>query len=184
MKRKFLCVVGFEMLFVLLLVFGVRAQEPGEVQNAMSEKAPATTIYSQGQFVVYGTWDADLDSGEMTYETADVDFNWTIVDSVERYLLSRNEAKFFVLGPVDFDAIEPADLLNYPYSTAAINGSLNASNQIPSGTVLAAITNEGRYTKFRIDSYGYNLTISWVTYENVTPPPLYKLYIPLVFNAP
>jgi hypothetical protein len=54
---------------------------------------------------------------------------------------------------------------HFPYSPAKIDGSNNASNRIPPGTVVAYKTNEGRLGKFIVDEYGYNLTIRWRTYD-------------------
>lgn len=124
------------------------------------------SVYSQGQFQVSGTWGCDLDLGKQTYVSDQTtDFKWEIVTSVERYISPRNGAKFYVIGKVDFNSIKYSHLKSYSYSSDKINGSNNASNQIPEGTVVAAITNEGRYCKFRIDQYGYNLTITFLTYN-------------------
>jgi hypothetical protein len=46
-----------------------------------------------------------------------------------------------------------------------INGSNNAANQLTAGTVVAIKTGAGRYAKMKINSYGYNLGMTWVTYK-------------------
>ncbi len=46
-----------------------------------------------------------------------------------------------------------------------INGSDDKSNQIPQGSILIYVTDEGRYGKLKILKYGYDLTIKWVTYD-------------------
>jgi hypothetical protein len=46
-----------------------------------------------------------------------------------------------------------------------INGSANARNQIPAGTVLTYRTNAGNLGKMQINRYGYNLRVRWVTYR-------------------
>jgi len=45
-----------------------------------------------------------------------------------------------------------------------INGSPNARNQIPAGTVLTYQTASGNLGKMQILKYGYNLRVRWVTY--------------------
>ncbi|HRD79201.1 MAG TPA: DUF6345 domain-containing protein [Saprospiraceae bacterium] len=50
-------------------------------------------------------------------------------------------------------------------SNADINGNNNSTNQIPTGTILIYLTNEGRFGKMFIQEYGYNLKIAWKTYD-------------------
>jgi len=155
---------------------GIYATESGG--TALESTSITPTVYSQGQVTIRGTWSCDLDLGNETYHTdPSRDFFWEQVTSVERYITPKNGAKFHVIGIVDFNSIEYSDLKGYSYSTDRINGSNDASNQIPQGTVVAAVTNEGRYCKFRIDTYGYNLTITWLTYNKE-----YGIYLPLVLR--
>lgn len=119
-------------------------------------------VFSKGQKVVRGTYSFDLDKGMET--AGDADFWWEQVTKVERYIVPRNGAKFYILGRKNFDSISYENLIKLRYSSTKLNGS-TTSNQIPQGTVVAVITSQGRYCKFRIDVYGYNLTISWVTYS-------------------
>lgn len=65
-----------------------------------------------------------------------------------------------------FDALTFDLITNMALSADPINGSANAQNQLPSGRVLAFQTNEGRYGKLRITSYGRDLTVKWVTYRS------------------
>jgi hypothetical protein len=46
-----------------------------------------------------------------------------------------------------------------------IDGSDNKNNQIPQGTILCYVTNDGRYGKLKVLEYGYNLAVKWVTYD-------------------
>ena len=46
-----------------------------------------------------------------------------------------------------------------------INGSNNDNNQIHSGTILFYRTDEKRYGKLQVLTYGYNLETRWVTYD-------------------
>ena len=124
-------------------------------------------IYRAGQMEIRRTYTYDLDTGtEAPWSGADL--WWEFETDVERYLVPRNGAKFSLLGNVDFEVIGYKDLLGYEYSSNPINGSDNENNQIPTGTVVAYITDEGRYGKFRVDSYGENLEVTFVTYDK--PP--------------
>ena len=130
-------------------------------------------IYSTGMITVGGTMSCDLDLGKEAGSTdPPIDFFWEQATSVERYIEPKNGAMFHVVGSVNFDSITHSGLKTYSYSYDKINGSDNASNQIPAGTVVATITDAGRYSKFKIEVYGYNLVIKFVTYkENLPAPP-------------
>ena len=122
-------------------------------------------VYSHGTVVIRGTYCCDLEEGSETVMELG-DFCWEQVTSpTERYITPLDGTLFHVLGIMDFDSITYSDLKGLAYSSQRINGSHTAANQIPQGTVVAAITSGGRYCKFRIDAYGYDLTISWVTYS-------------------
>ncbi len=171
------------LLVTLLLALVVepnqaQGSETMEERTALESISITPTVYSQGQVIIHGTWSCDLDLGLQTHSTdPSTDFFWNQQTEVERYLEPRNGAKFHVIGNVDFDSITYSDLTGYAYSTDPINGSNDSSNQIPVGTVIAAVTNEGRYTKVRIDIYGYDLTITWLTYNNP-----YFIYLTLVMR--
>ncbi len=121
-------------------------------------------LSSTGTMTVRGTYLCDLDKGKETQKGSD--FWWEQVDRTTRYIVPRGGAKFRALGIVNFNSITHSYLKTLTYSSSKINGSNTSSNQIPKGTVVASVTNEGRYCKFRIDKYGYNLIISWVTYAH------------------
>jgi len=69
------------------------------------------------------------------------------------------------LGKPSFDAISSQTLASAQYTASPINGSNNSSNKLTAGSVIAVRTNAGRYAKLRVESYGYNLGIRWVTYS-------------------
>jgi hypothetical protein len=46
-----------------------------------------------------------------------------------------------------------------------INGSDDANNQMPPGTVIVYVTSDKNYGKMKILQYGYNLTVGWTTYR-------------------
>lgn len=193
--RKVIFPTAILMQAILLLALIVRtgcAQIPEHPNNIFNIATPANglwdtaigqmsvitpTVYSQGQVTIGGTSSCDLDMGKETYFTDPTrDFLWEINNDVERSIGPRNGAKFHVVGIVDFNDIGYTDLQGYAYSTNDINGNNDASNQIPQGTVVAAVTNEGRYSKVRIDTYGYALTITWLTYNKTE----YRIYLPLI----
>ena len=151
----------------IILVMAVLSAVSVFAQGTAPGIAGATpAVYTQGQVLIGGTMSCDLDRGlEVHHPDLRRDFFWLQQTYVERYLEPRNGAQFHVIGIVDFASITYSDLEGYTYSTDTINGSDNEYNQIPVGTVVAAITNSNRYSKFRIDIYGYDLTITWVTYH-------------------
>jgi len=119
---------------------------------------------TKGATTLRGTWTFDFDSGaEGVADGADV--WWEQVDKVTRRLMPRGGAMLAHMGKADFDTISLRTLKNQLYSTTPINGSNNASNNLTPGTVVAIKTSSGHYAKMRVDSYGYNLGISWVTYK-------------------
>ncbi len=129
--------------------------------HSRSPKEPM--IYSSGQAVVRGTWSWDLDLGSQN--TAGGDFWWDQQTATTRYLTPKNGAVFFVVGMRDFNSLSYSDLERFPFSGQKIDASNAVNNSIPTNTVVAYRTNEGRLGKFLVVDYGYNLTIRWVTYQ-------------------
>jgi|GEM_PF-792890 len=140
------------------------------IEISVTIPACDSDIYSTGMITVGGTMSCDLDLGKQVGSTdPPIDFFWEQASSVERYISPKNGTMLHVVGSVDFDSITHSGLKTYSYSYDKINGSDNASNQIPAGTVVVAITNGGRYSKFRIEVYGYDLVIKFVTYKENLP---------------
>ena len=71
----------------------------------------------------------------------------------------------YVFGDITPAHIKESFEKNAKKQDARINGSDNESNQIPRGTILLYVTDEGRYGKLQVLEYDYNLTIRWVTYD-------------------
>jgi len=142
MKKYYLFLT---LLFILIAANGCSKDE---------EKG----IYSSGQVTIRSTWACDLDNGVEATSYATVDFEWG--NKPPHYLEPANGAKFFAVGAADFNSVSYDILTGYPYSANVIWVS-----SLPVGTVMAGITNQGRYCKFRIDANANNLTITWVTYE-------------------
>jgi hypothetical protein len=122
-------------------------------------------VQSEGTTALKGTWTFDLDSGAQG-PASGADLWWEQVNTVTRLLVPQGGATLARMsGTPNFDAVSLQTLQAQPYAAAPINGSNNASNQLTPGTVVAVRTGAGRYAKLRVNSYGYNLGISWVTYS-------------------
>lgn len=142
MKKSFLILT----LTLILIVAGACSKD--------EEKG----IYSSGQVTIRNTWACDLDQGIEATDYSTVDFEWS--NSPPHYIEPVHGAKFFLVGSVNLDSLEYDALTAYTYSNSFIWES-----SLPVGTVVAGITNQGRYCKFRIDAKPNDLTITWVTYE-------------------
>ncbi|MCP4151573.1 MAG: hypothetical protein GY757_27770 [bacterium] len=130
-------------------------------------KPVAMSIYSKGTIKIRGTYNCDLDKGRETQTGAD--FWWEQVNKKVRYLVPRNGAEFHVLRRRDFHSITLRHLERLTYSPQRINAGKTGRNRLKTGTVVAARTSDGRYCKFKIAKYGYNLKITWVTYNKASP---------------
>lgn len=64
-----------------------------------------------------------------------------------------------------FAAVGLDDILAAPLSSAKINGSANAANRLPAGAIVVFKTDEGRYGKFIVQTYGEELILDYVTYH-------------------
>jgi hypothetical protein len=121
-------------------------------------------VQSKGTTTLKGTWTFDFDTGKQGPPTG-ADIWWEQVNNVTRFLVPQGGAALAHMGKPNFDAVSLQTLKTQAYSTTPINGSNNASNRLTAGTVIAIRTGAGRYAKMKINSYGYNLGISWVTYK-------------------
>jgi hypothetical protein len=68
--------------------------------------------------------------------------------------------------PSAFSLVTLADIQAATLSANVIDGNDDATNQIPTGTVLLYVTGAGRYGKLLIAEYGYTLVLDWVTYDS------------------
>lgn len=122
------------------------------------------SIQSRGTTALKGTWTFDLDSG-VQGPASGSDMWWRQVNTVTRYLVPQSGAMIANMGKVNFDAVSRQTLMVQAYTTTPIDGSINSSNKLTPGTVVAFKTNAGRYAKMLVNTYGYNLGITWVTYK-------------------
>ena len=128
-----------------------------------SEGSGKPKPYSEGHLVVHGTWLYDLDLGIQSDDQSRADFKWEQKTKVERSLVPMNGASFVVVGIRDFKSLGSAELPQLNYSAKEIPANATGYNRIPTGTVVAYRTKQGRYGKFKVDVYGYDLEIQWET---------------------
>jgi hypothetical protein len=121
------------------------------------KKTEEKGIFSSGQVTIRSTWACDLDQGIEATSYAQEDFEWG--NQPPHYLEPVNGAKFHLVGTINLDSLEYDALTGYTYANSII-----WENLLPVGTVVAGITKQGRYCKFRIDANATSLTITWVTY--------------------
>jgi len=121
-------------------------------------------VMSKGTTTLKGIWTFDFEAGVAGPSTG-ADVWWEQVDNTVRFLVPQSGAMLAHMGKPNFEAVSLQTLQSQPYTANPINGSDNASNQLTPGTVIAVKTNTGRYSKVKIDSYGYDLGITWVTYK-------------------
>jgi hypothetical protein len=129
-----------------------------------AQPAPLTqqNVLSSGRALLKGTYVFDLDKGTLD---PGGDLWWEQKDGIARFLVPLNRAMVASIGGGSFEALSGQTLSEQRYSTTPINGSNNANNSLLAGTVVGIKTKSGRYAKIRIESYGYDLDISWVTYK-------------------
>lgn len=126
---------------------------------------PLANILSQGTATITGTWHFDCETGTMTAPGTALDFWWEQMTAVQRQITPQGGALAINLGAVDFNAITPAALQTYAYSTNPINGNNDSSNKLVAGNVFCIKTREGNYCKLKVVTYGYNITVQYVTYK-------------------
>jgi hypothetical protein len=121
-------------------------------------------VFSKGTATLKGTWTFDLEAGKLGPSTG-ADLWWRQVNSTTRYLVPQGGAMLAHLGKPNFDAVSSQTLATAPYTATPINGSNSSANKLTANSVIAVRTNAGRYAKLKVESYGYNLGIRWVTYS-------------------
>ena len=110
-----------------------------------------------------GTYTFDLNNGIEGGATWDI--WWEQETDVLREMAPQAGAGIVNLGIVNFGALSAATLQALTYSSTPIPGNNDSSNQLVNGDVFAVRTTSGKYAKVLVQSYGYNLTIQWVTYQ-------------------
>jgi beta-lactam-binding protein with PASTA domain len=139
--------------------------EPTPVPTPEPTPVPLTELtLSGGSATVSGTSCFDVEDGAGGC-SGEPDIWWEQIDAVQRRLSTWGGSMLAYLGFVDFDATSLEALQQQLYSQEPINGNDDATNLLTPGAVVAVLTSGGHYAKVRIDSYGYDLAISWLTYD-------------------
>ncbi|GLU56973.1 hypothetical protein [Dyadobacter frigoris] len=114
-----------------------------------------TVFTSKKSFTMYYSNPYDLDLGELVSQVGAEDLTWYPYND-KAGIYPKNGAKFAVLGQLTFDNVKYSDVTKAILTTDFINGSYTDANanKLPNGTVVAYITNQGRYGKMSIDAHG------------------------------
>ena len=127
---------------------------------------PLVATVSQGTTILKGTWLFDCETGALGGAlNGPGDVWWEQETATVRRMVPISGAKIANLGHVDFNAVTSASLQALSYSTTAIVGNDDASNQLTTGDVFAVHTNAGNFCKIQVLAYGYNMQIRWATYK-------------------
>jgi len=133
-------------------------------QPVVASSPPAPQLCSNAG-TLQGTFILDVEGCQQSADNTG-DLWWEQIDDVRRQLVPWSSGdSVAVLGKVNFGAVGLPDLLIAPYDTAPVNGSNDSGNRLTPGTVLAVHTRNGHYAKVRVDTYGYNLGLTIVTYQ-------------------
>lgn len=123
-------------------------------------------IYSKGtlqlNLSISAALDVDLDKGiaGTKGDVPSADFVWAGGGGSIAY----DGVYFYIIGKVDFEKVSYSDLLGYSYKLRSLTDVLSSPNY--KGIVIAYLTSEGRYGKFKIEDYRPNyLKITYLTYS-------------------
>lgn len=134
-------------------------QDEDNNSSDMDETFYRAKTYSTGGLTVVSSYTFDLDDGGVG-DSAKADVWWHVISVNERYLEVKNGAKIGIAGTT---SIGYSGCSALPKSSASLDGS-PGSNQIPEGTYICVLTNEGRISQFRINAYGADLEIGYTTW--------------------
>jgi hypothetical protein len=126
---------------------------------------PAATVVSSGTTVLKGTWLFDLDTGTQEGVAPGADIWWEQMTATARQMTPTNGATIINLGAVAYASLSAAGLQNLPYAATPVPGNDDVTNKLVAGVVFAVKTTQGNFAKVRVDAYGYDLTITWTTYQ-------------------
>jgi hypothetical protein len=83
--------------------------------------------------------------------------SWTSLVQADEVRVAFDRISFMQLqGEIDRAKVDPR---------SEIDGSDNAGNKLPAGTILLFRTSDGNYGKLQVIEYGYNLLVRWQTYK-------------------
>lgn len=130
---------------------------------------PASSVVSQNNVTLKGTFTFDLDTGVEGGVSPAADIWWDQKTTVLREMAPFSTAKIINLGFVDFNSITAANLQSQAYATTPIPGNNDASNKLVNGDVFAVKTTSGNFAKVKVVTYGYDMVIQYVTYHVDSP---------------
>jgi len=159
------------LIAVVLLLINIVVVIPFEFDNKNIQETSTPTplvssiIHSEGQLRISQTWSADLDEGVVGGSMSDMDFWFVAETATKRYLSPSNGAKMAIVGTtsVGINGCKTAKLLQNRIDI----------NDLSEGTYVCVLTNQGRYSEFRVDepinpSPGA-LIITYTTWETANP---------------
>ena len=121
----------------------IQTAEAAVTPSATPATPSPPTTHSTGLLEIAQTWAADLDEGAVPGD-GNADIWFEAQTAAQRYVTPRNDAKIVVVGTssVGYDGCRSAAL-----STNRIH-----VNHLPVGTYVCVLTNEGRYSQFRVNA--------------------------------
>ena len=127
---------------------------------------PLVATVSHGTTTLRGTWLFDCETGTLGGAlTGPGDIWWEQETNTIRRMLPVSGARIVNLGHVDYNALSSASLQSLTYTSTAIVGNNDPSNQLTTGDVFAVHTNAGNLCKIQVLVYGYDMQIQWTTYK-------------------
>lgn len=114
--------------------------------------------------VIRGTFMFDFELGREASPTS-ADVWWQQVDSTRRFLVPRNGAGLALVRGGSFENASKTVLSNQRFSQMRLDGSDGPSNALMPGSVVAIRTHGGNLVKMIVNTYGFDLDISWVRFQ-------------------
>jgi len=134
----------------------------GRVDVTVTVEVVQPETHSTGLLTIPQTWTVDLDEGVVgAGEDADIWFE--ALTATERYVTPRNRAKIAKVGTRSVGSVG--------CMATSLSSSKIDINDLPEGTYVCVLTNEGRFSQFRVNapvgpSPG-TLSVGYTTWEKV-----------------
>jgi hypothetical protein len=146
-------------IFLLVIMIAYMITLPAKATDFYSLDA---NVISQGTALLKGTYLFNCETGTVG---SSGDIWWNQISSTQRQMVPQSPAKILNLGIVDFNSLTATNLDDYTYSSTPIIGNNDSTNKLVTNDVFVVKTKVGHYTKIKVLSCGYNLSIQWVTYR-------------------
>jgi hypothetical protein len=127
------------------------------------------TVKDEGVTQIPGTYSWDIERDQIKGSSQAKDVWWEQLNSTERNLVARNQAKLSLITGVGYDQVDVEYLKKLPYNLGKISGSDNDS-QLKPGTLVGIRTTEGNYAKIEIlpSQSARTLIVRWKLYLDTT----------------